>query len=158
MIDPKTLHDDAIVIDMTCPLVLKAKYVDWYREGGATAIAPTIIGASGNARSGFAAIGGWERHVRERDDTIIVSRAGGIKGAPAESKMALIPHCPGAARVTLRVFPRPAGLKAKRLCLALFYLLRIRVFSSSGPSAAPRPRPPPPRRAPPPLLRPLLWR
>lgn len=88
MTDPKTLHDDAIVIDMTCPLVLKAKYVDWYREGGATAIAPTIIGASGNARSGFAAIGGWQRCVRERDDTIIVSRAGDIRRAQAESKLA----------------------------------------------------------------------
>ena len=43
------LHADAIVIDTTCPLARIHKYLDWYREGGATAIAPTITGASGNA-------------------------------------------------------------------------------------------------------------
>ena len=97
MADAKALHNEAIVIDMTCPLVLKSKYVDWYREGGATAIAPTIIGASGNARSGFTAIGGWQRYVREHDDTIIVSRAADITRAQAEGKLGLILHCQGSA-------------------------------------------------------------
>ena len=57
------LHRDAIVIDATCPLARIHDYVAWYREGGATTIAPTITGAAGNARTGFGQIGGWHRYV-----------------------------------------------------------------------------------------------
>ena len=38
-------------------LALIHKYVDWYREGGATVVAATITGATGNALSGFSIIG-----------------------------------------------------------------------------------------------------
>ncbi len=82
--DATELHRDAIVIDATCPLARIHKYVDWYREGGATAIAPTITGAAGSARTGFAQIGGWHRYVRERDDTIIVRQAADIERAKAD--------------------------------------------------------------------------
>ena len=71
MDDPLRLHRDAIIIDATCPLARSRQYLDWWREGGATAIAPTITGMSGNAQSGLREIGGWHRYVRERDDTLI---------------------------------------------------------------------------------------
>ena len=40
------IYDDAIVIDMTCPLLREARYVDWCREGRMTAVAPTVISAT----------------------------------------------------------------------------------------------------------------
>ncbi len=54
MLDPLRLHREAIIIDVTCPLARSRQYIDWWREGGATAIAPTVTGMSGNAQSGLA--------------------------------------------------------------------------------------------------------
>jgi membrane dipeptidase len=114
------LHEDAIVIDTTCPLARIHKYLDWYREGGATAIAPTITGASGNARSGFAMIGGWHRYVRERDDTLIVRQAEDIELAKREGKVGLILHCQGTAivedEIDLLDSYHEAGLRVVQLC------------------------------------------
>ncbi len=114
------LHRDAIVIDATCPLARIHKYVDWYREGGATAIAPTITGASGSARTGFAQIGGWHRYVRDRDDTLIVRRAADIERAKADGKLGLILHCQGTAliedEIDLVDSYYEAGLRIVQLC------------------------------------------
>jgi membrane dipeptidase len=114
------LHRDAIVIDTTCPLARIHKYADWYRQGGATAIAPTITGASGNARSGFAMIGGWHRYVRERADTLIVRRASDIERAKTEGKLGLILHCQGTAiiedELDLLESYHEAGLRVVQLC------------------------------------------
>ncbi len=116
----KELHRDAIVIDATCPLARIHRYADWYREGGATAIAPTITGASGNAKSGFGQIGGWHRYVRERNDTIIVRRAADIERAKAEGKLGLILHCQGTAliedEIDLIDAYHEAGLRIVQLC------------------------------------------
>ncbi|MGB0554626.1 MAG: membrane dipeptidase [Alphaproteobacteria bacterium] len=114
------LHADAIVIDTTCPLARIHKYLDWYREGGATAIAPTITGASGNARSGFAMIGGWHRYVRERNDALIVYQAEDIEQAKREGKVGLILHCQGTAivedEIDLLDAYHEAGLRVVQLC------------------------------------------
>ena len=114
------LHADAIVIDTTCPLARIHKYLDWYREGGATAIAPTITGASGNARSGFAMIGGWHRYVRERNDALIVYQAEDIEQVKREGKVGLILHCQGTAivedEIDLLDAYHEAGLRVVQLC------------------------------------------
>lgn len=114
------LHRDTIVIDATCPLARIHKYVDWYREGGATVIAPTITGASGSARTGFTQIGGWHRYVRERDDTLIVRQAADIETAKAEGKLGLILHCQGTAliedEIDLVESYYEAGLRIVQLC------------------------------------------
>jgi len=114
------LHADAIVIDTTCPLARIHKYLDWYREGGATAIAPTITGASGLARSGFAMIGGWHRYVRERNDALIVYQAEDIEQAKREGKVGLILHCQGTAivedEIDLLDAYHEAGLRVVQLC------------------------------------------
>ncbi len=114
------LHADAIVIDTTCPLARIHKYLDWYREGGATAIAPTITGASGNARSGFAMIGGWHRYVRERNDALIVHQAEDIEQAKREGKVGLILHCQGTVivedEIDLLDTYHEAGLRVVQLC------------------------------------------
>ena len=57
------------------------------------AIAPTVTGMAGNARSGFASIGGWHRYIRERDDGLLVLSAADIERAKAENKIGLILHC-----------------------------------------------------------------
>ena len=114
------LHKDAIVIDATCPLARIHKYVEWYREGGATAIAPTITGAAGSARTGFTQIGGWHRYAREHDDTIIVRQAADIERAKAEGKLGLILHCQGTAliedEIDLIESYYEAGLRVVQLC------------------------------------------
>ncbi len=120
MDDPLHLHRTAIVIDATCPLARSRQYVDWWREGGATAIAPTITGMSGNAQSGLKEIGGWHCYVRERDDTLIVRTATDIERAKAEGKLGLILHCQGTSIVEdeldfLDAYAA-AGLRIVQLC------------------------------------------
>ncbi len=116
----KELHRDAIVIDATCPLARSTLHIDWWREGGATAIAPTVTGMNGNARTGFAMIGGWHRYVRERDDTILVRQAEDIERAKAEGKLGLILHCQGTAliedEIDLVDSYYEAGLRIVQLC------------------------------------------
>jgi membrane dipeptidase len=120
MDDPQRLHREAIIIDVTCPLARSHQYLDWWREGGATAIAPTITGMTGNAQSGLREIGGWHRYVRERDDALIVRTAADIERAKAENKIGLILHCQGTAIVEdeldfLDAYAA-AGLRVVQLC------------------------------------------
>lgn len=118
--DADQLHQSAIVIDVTCPLAKDPKYVDWWRDGGATAIAPTITGMAGNARSGFAMIGGWQRYVRERDDAVLVLSAADIERAKADGKIGIILHCQGTAiiedELDLLDAYQAAGLRVVQLC------------------------------------------
>ena len=118
--DAMALHNDAIVIDVTCPLAVEPKYLDWWREGGATAVAPTIMGMAGNARTGFAMIGAWHRYVRGRDDTLIVRQAADIEQAKREGKLGLILHTQGTALIEdeldLLDAYQAAGLRIVQLC------------------------------------------
>ena len=120
MNDPLDLHRDAIVIDMTCPLARETRYIDWWREGQATAIAPTITGMNGNARTGFAQIGGWHRYVREHDNTVIVYHVADIEQAKRDGKLGLILHCQGTAliedEIDLVDSYYAAGLRVVQLC------------------------------------------
>jgi membrane dipeptidase len=120
MIDASPLHRDAIIIDATCPLARSRPYIDWWREGGVTAVAPTITGMTGNARSGLQLIGGWHRYARERNDTIIVREAADIERAKAAGKIGLILHCQGTAIIEdeldfLDAYAA-AGLRVVQLC------------------------------------------
>lgn len=120
MDDATRLHRDAIIVDATCPLARSRPHLDWWREGGATAIAPTVTGMTGNAHSGLKLIGGWHRYVRERDDTILVRRAADIERAKVEGKLGLILHCQGTAIIEdeldfLDAYAA-AGLRMVQLC------------------------------------------
>jgi membrane dipeptidase len=114
------LHKDAIIIDATCPLAQLTQHIDWWRQGGATAIAPTINGMSGNARNGFATIGGWRRYVREHDDALLVLKAADIEQAKRMGKLGLILHCQGTALIEdeldLLEAYQAAGLRIVQLC------------------------------------------
>jgi len=118
--DADALHRDAVVIDVTCPLAKDPRYVDWWREGGATVIAPTITGMDGNARSGFTEIGRWQRYVRERDDSLIVRRADDVRRAKRDGRLGLVLHCQGTAiiedELDLLDAYHAAGLRVVQLC------------------------------------------
>ena len=49
-------HRDAIVINITCPLVCMIESIDWRREADATLIGPTVTGMSDNLRREFEAL------------------------------------------------------------------------------------------------------
>ncbi len=87
---------------------------------GAMAVAPTITGVTGNARSGFSMIGAWHRYARERDDTLVVRRADDIERAKGDGSLALIMHCQGSAIIEddldLVDAYAQAGLRIFQLC------------------------------------------
>lgn len=59
---PTALHASSIVIDAVCPLVKDDSiYLDWYREGGVTALAPTVSSGSENARETLDRLAAWHR-------------------------------------------------------------------------------------------------
>lgn len=118
--DGARLYDEAIVIDLTCPLLREERYVDWCLEGRLTAVAPTITGMTGGASFGFGLVGGWLRYVAGRDDTVIVRRARDIEDAKREGKLALILHSQGTAGIEdnldLVDAYHAAGLRIVQLC------------------------------------------
>ncbi len=118
--DGARIYDESIVIDITCPLLREAGYVDWCRDGRMTAVAPTISGMSGNASTGFGMVGGWLKYEAERDDTIVVRQAADITHAKAEGKIGLILHCQSTAifedNLDLVDAYQATGLRAAQLC------------------------------------------
>jgi len=96
-VDADTLHSDALVMDLTCPLARDPQYLAWWREGGAHAIAPTIRGYDGNARTGLAEIGHWHRYARDHDDVALILAPGDLARARRAGQLGLIMHCQGTA-------------------------------------------------------------
>lgn len=88
------VHEDAIVIDAVCPLLTEKKYLDWYMEGGATAVAPTVGGWK-PASEAIKAIGSWIRFIEENEHLILVRRAKDIESAKKTSKIGIMLHFQG---------------------------------------------------------------
>ncbi|MDP6389380.1 MAG: membrane dipeptidase [Alphaproteobacteria bacterium] len=95
MTDWKELHDHMIVIDATCPLLHDKAMTAWYREGGATAVAPTVGGFRGGAAHTVKALGGWLKHIRETPGLRHVTAASDIEDAKAAGELGLIFHFQG---------------------------------------------------------------
>ncbi len=93
--DRASLYRDAIVIDATCPLLHEKRFVDLYRQGGVTALCPTV-GATGGAGETFKALAGWLAFARERDDLLLVRRAADIDEAKRSGRLGIILHFQGA--------------------------------------------------------------
>jgi len=93
----RILHRDSIVIDAVCPLVMNdASYLDWYRQGGITAVAPTV-GGWDNARSALKRVAGWHHVLRERNDVLLlVRRAHDIEVAKECGRLGIFLHLQGA--------------------------------------------------------------
>jgi len=90
-----SFHRECIIIDAVCPLVMEdSKYLDWYREGGATVIAPTVGGWESAAPT-LARVARWHRILRERDDLIFVRRATDAETAKQSDRLGIYLHLQG---------------------------------------------------------------
>ncbi len=88
------IHNEAIVIDATCPLLNETSYADWWIEGGFTAAAPTV-GGSELAGATLRNLGRWINLI-ERDDRFrLVKSADDIQAAKDEGTLGIIFHFQG---------------------------------------------------------------
>lgn len=95
MTDALKLHRDSIVIDAVCPLAEHdPRYLEWYREGGVTALAPTV-GSIESARETISAIAVWHRLLRERDDLMLVTRSTDVETAKRSGRLGIFLHIQG---------------------------------------------------------------
>lgn len=91
------LHAESIVIDAVCPLVkYDPQYLDWYREGGVTVVAPTLTVGTQNAREAMDALAMWHRLFRERSDLLLVRQASDVELAKQSGRLGIYLHCQGA--------------------------------------------------------------
>lgn len=103
--DAMKLHEDLIVIDGTCPLLgadRNPRYLDWYKQGGATAAAPSIAGGPMRATSDVVnrshtldVLGYFHRLIHSRSDLLLVRTADDLLRAKKEGKLGIIPHFQG---------------------------------------------------------------
>lgn len=93
-LDAKKLHNSAIVIDGACPLLRKSSYLDWYKEGGCTVVAPTV-GLGLDAGGALREIGGWLRLIDSRDDLLLVRKGSDVDRAKKEGKLGILMHFQG---------------------------------------------------------------
>jgi len=90
------LHNRSIIIDGVCPLVMDdPHYLQWYREGGVTALAPTVGGWEG-ARTTLDRIASWRHLLSERKDLSLVQRAKDIEIARQRGLLGIYLHLQGA--------------------------------------------------------------
>ncbi|MEA2934869.1 MAG: rane dipeptidase [Variibacter sp.] len=92
------LHEEAVVIDGTCPLLRKPEYVEWFQEGGYTAVAPTV-GLGGDAAAALRELGGWHRFINSRHDLLLVRAAADIQAAKQQKKLGIIFHFQGTSPI-----------------------------------------------------------
>ncbi|MBB6428165.1 membrane dipeptidase [Sphingopyxis sp. JAI128] len=91
----QALHRSSIVIDAVCPLALESfEYLEWYREGGVSTLAPTV-GALGGVRETMAMIAKWRRVLADRDDLAAVRTVQDIVDAKAADKLGVYFHFQG---------------------------------------------------------------
>jgi membrane dipeptidase len=89
------LHASSIVIDAVCPLVSDdPDYLGWYREGGVTALAPTV-GGTDSARVTLNRLSAWNRLLRERDDLLQVRHAHDVEIAKQSGRLGIYLHFQG---------------------------------------------------------------
>ncbi|MFQ5896897.1 MAG: dipeptidase [Candidatus Methylomirabilia bacterium] len=90
--DATTLHRDAVIIDMVCPLLAIERYIDEWITGGATAVGPTVA-ADDNCTVAMAHIGMWYERLRRRSSELVhVTRVDDIYRAEKEGKLGVIFH------------------------------------------------------------------
>ena len=89
------VHAKSIVIDAVSPLVMAdTKYLDWYREGGVTALAPSVASIE-NARATLDRLAPWHRLLRERHDLLLVRVARDIETAKESGRLGVFFHFQG---------------------------------------------------------------
>lgn len=89
-----SLHADSIVIDAVAPLLRHKKHLNDYKQGGVTAVAPTVGGEHG-AWVALKEIGGWLRTIRECEDLVLIRSAQDVRAAKNHRKLGIILHFQG---------------------------------------------------------------
>ena len=90
----RKIHSESIVIDAVCPLVSRFEYLDWYREGGVTTLAPTVAHIQ-NARTTLERFTRWHRLLREREDLMLVRKAADVERAKECGRLGIFMHLQG---------------------------------------------------------------
>lgn len=94
MTDFMVVHAEAIVFDSTCPLIELHECIDWYKEGGATVIAPTVGHVYGT-RTTLDEIAKWSRLFESRDDVVLVRQVADIRRAKSSGRIGIYLHFQG---------------------------------------------------------------
>ncbi len=92
--DHARIHDEAIVIDAVCPLMMQRRYIDWWIEGGASAACPTV-GAFQRAGPTLRVLGEWIRAIEQDPRLVQVTRATDFAAAKAAGKLGIVFHFQG---------------------------------------------------------------
>lgn len=89
------LHARSIVIDAVSPLAASdPAYLQWYRDGGVTALAPTVGGVD-DLPTTIATIASWRKLVDRRDDLRLITDVAAIREAKASGKLGVYFHFQG---------------------------------------------------------------
>ena len=92
--DAQALHDDAIVIDGVCPLLMEPGNVDHYIKGGLTAVVPTLA-IRETAEVTLRTFGRWLRFIDGDDRLRLAETAADIEAAKKDGGMAIVFHFQG---------------------------------------------------------------
>src|ERR1700730_3981006 len=93
--NPLRFHAESLVMDAVCPLVMDdPSYLDWYREGGTTALAPTVGGWENTIKTLYR-LSAWHRLLRERSDIMLVRQAADIEVAKRSGRLGIYLHFQG---------------------------------------------------------------
>lgn len=91
----RSVHAQSIVIDAVCPLPMDdPRYLEWYREGGVSALAPTMASVE-SARVTLNRLAAWHRLLHERDDLLLAYKAGDIETAKRSGRLGIFLHLQG---------------------------------------------------------------
>lgn len=89
------LHRASIVVDAVSPLLEDPGFIDWYKQGGTTIVAPTV-GGWDSARATMKNIGVWCRFLQTRDDVVMVRTSDDVLTAKRDGKIGVYLHLQGA--------------------------------------------------------------
>ncbi|PBB22356.1 peptidase M19 [Mesorhizobium sp. WSM4307] len=93
--DAERIHRDAVIIDAVAPLLDKKQYVDSYKVGGATCVAPTVAGNTDTPATALKTIGSWLHFIRSRKDLKLVQKASDIEAAKRDGQIGILFHFQG---------------------------------------------------------------
>jgi membrane dipeptidase len=95
MSEPPSIHDDAVVIDATCPLLYDLGRFREYQRGGVTVACPTVLPDGGPAGT-LKRLGAWHRLIREEKSLMLVRTVADIAEAKKSGRMGIMLHFQGA--------------------------------------------------------------
>lgn len=94
MTHASALHQQAIVVDGVCPLLMDKKFMAWYQEGSVTVVVPTVGGWVPTVEA-LKTTGAWLRFISQREDLVLARRVADIEAAKRAGKTAVVLHCQG---------------------------------------------------------------